>query len=252
MARKSVDSALKPYIQQLGKVPDQDIADKAGVSRAVTVSFRKKLGIPAYNGHRSRHSIEDNAATVTVAPVIAAPPLSTTPAIAENEARSFRGRHSVLDTHAHLVGTLPDAEVARIAGVTPENVRTYRSRRGIKALWRNKDEVKAEVKAEAEAEVKTEVKAEVKTEVKTKTKVKTAAVAEIVVEAPIVVSPVAPAPADTVLYTVSIEHEGQLQHYGILANNLTDAAEKTLKAMAKRHLNGEVRGIERLAELLSL
>lgn len=229
MARKSVDSALKPYIQQLGKIPDQDIADKAGVSRAVTVSFRKKLGIPAYNGHRQRHSVEDNAATATVVPVIA-PPLST-PEVSENEERSFKGRRSVLDVHAHLLGTLSDAEVARIAGVTPENVRTYRSRRGIKANWRAKDEAVAVALAVAVVPVVVSLEAPVQ--------------APVQVPAPVAV------PAEKVLYTVSIEHDGQLQQYGILANNLTEAAAKTLKAMAARRLKGEVRGIEHLAELLT-
>ena len=45
-------------------------------------------------------------------------------------------RKSKLDACVHLIGTVPDKEVAERAGVTAENVRTYRIRRGIPASWR--------------------------------------------------------------------------------------------------------------------
>ena len=50
--------------------------------------------------------------------------------------KSRRPRKSKLDAHLDIVGTLPDKEVATRAGVTAENVRTYRARRGIPAGWR--------------------------------------------------------------------------------------------------------------------
>ena len=50
--------------------------------------------------------------------------------------RPFAPRKSKLDQHRDIIGSLPDKEVAERAGVTAENVRTYRLRRGIPALWR--------------------------------------------------------------------------------------------------------------------
>ena len=50
---------------------------------------------------------------------------------------SFKGRRSKLDPYADKVGTLPDREVAELAGVTVENVRTWRKRRGIPSPGRS-------------------------------------------------------------------------------------------------------------------
>ncbi|MBN1334589.1 MAG: hypothetical protein JXB39_01360 [Deltaproteobacteria bacterium] len=45
-------------------------------------------------------------------------------------------RRSKMDPFLHLIGVKPDREVAEMAGVTSENVRAYRKRRGIPAQWR--------------------------------------------------------------------------------------------------------------------
>jgi len=50
--------------------------------------------------------------------------------------KSFSPRKSKLDQFRDIVGTLSDKDVAQRAGVTSENVRTYRLRRGIPAGWR--------------------------------------------------------------------------------------------------------------------
>lgn len=42
-----------------------------------------------------------------------------------------RYRRSKLDDYAHLVGRIPDREVARMAGITPDGVRMYRQRHKI-------------------------------------------------------------------------------------------------------------------------
>jgi hypothetical protein len=111
MASRAGESVLSPYRARLGKVPDQQIADSAGVSRTLVVNYRKKLGIPAYEGHRL-------------------PPVAEKAPVPEVE-RPFRGRRSALDPYLSILGTVPDSEVARLAGVTAENVRTYRQRRNI-------------------------------------------------------------------------------------------------------------------------
>ena len=56
--------------------------------------------------------------------------------MAGNESkRPFKGRKSKVDAVAHLVGTVSDRDLAKQIGVTPENVRTWRRRRGIEATW---------------------------------------------------------------------------------------------------------------------
>lgn len=114
MPARVPDAVLEPYLHDLGKTPDQDVARRAGVSRAVVIAFRKRLGIAPYEGYK-----------------FGAPGRSQPPRNGTNGARVFRGRRSALDPYADLLGVVADQDVARMAGVTPENVRTYRQRRGI-------------------------------------------------------------------------------------------------------------------------
>lgn len=110
-------NSLESLRDRLGKVPDREIAEQAGVSRTLVVNFRKRLGIPAYQGHR--------------------------PTAQDAGPRAFRGRPSALDPYLDLLGNVPDAEIARRADVTAENVRTYRRRRGIAAGWQTDARVAA-------------------------------------------------------------------------------------------------------------
>ena len=59
----------------------------------------------------------------------------------------FRGRRSKVDPFADIVGVLSDKEVADRAGVSTENVRTWRKRRGIAAGWKVKGTHAAETTA---------------------------------------------------------------------------------------------------------
>ncbi len=45
-----------------------------------------------------------------------------------------RFRRSKLDQFAHLVGKIPDREVAAMAGITPDGVRMYRQRHAIPSV----------------------------------------------------------------------------------------------------------------------
>jgi hypothetical protein len=116
MSNANEKSVLAQHRARLGKVPDQQIADLAGVSRTLVVNYRKKLGILPYQGHK------------------AAPEPEPEP-VAADASKSFRGRRSALDEFLDVLGKLPDADIAKMAGVTAENVRTYRNRRGIPATW---------------------------------------------------------------------------------------------------------------------
>ncbi|MFH1462993.1 MAG: hypothetical protein ABIO70_01270 [Pseudomonadota bacterium] len=65
-----------------------------------------------------------------------APAPAPTPTPAPRVSSTRRPRRTKLDAYLDKVGLLPDKQVANLAGVTSENVRTYRVRRGIPARWR--------------------------------------------------------------------------------------------------------------------
>ncbi len=123
MADKTPASVLEPYRAQLGTVPDRHIAQLAQVSRAIVLAWRRRLGIKPYQGYKFGSPGRDRIAR---------------PKTPKSDGGSFRGRRSAIDPHAALLGKVPDAEIARLAGVTTENVRMYRVRRGIAAEWQPK------------------------------------------------------------------------------------------------------------------
>lgn len=106
--RSSVQSRLSELEERLGKAPDGVIATELGIARKTVVAYRKRKGIPPYR----------------------------TPS-AHPPAPARMPRPSRLDAFRALVGQVSDREVAERAGVTPENVRMYRLRRGIQAAWRD-------------------------------------------------------------------------------------------------------------------
>ncbi|MBT3220625.1 MAG: hypothetical protein HN348_16185 [Proteobacteria bacterium] len=101
----SKDEMIKMHFDSLGKVPDAEVAKKAGVSVRTIASFRARHGIPGYSG-----------------------PRRTTQARAP--------RTSKLDPFIELLGTVPDRVVAEKAGVSLNAVRNYRVKRGISAAGR--------------------------------------------------------------------------------------------------------------------
>lgn len=109
---------LEAIRDQLGKIPDGVAATRAGVARKTVVEFRKRHNIPRYRGADGAEA----EAPPPPPPVEAARPAS---------------RASKLDSWLHVIGTKPDREVAELAGMTTENVRMYRLRRGIAAGWRS-------------------------------------------------------------------------------------------------------------------
>lgn len=129
MSGRKVEDALAPFRSELGTIPDQQIAEKAKVSRSVVVNYRKRLGIKAYEGYKFgvRDAVPPSTPRAPRAQASRASSADT------GGSKTFRGRRSKLDAWVHLLGREPDSEVARKAGVTQENVRTYRLRRGIAA-----------------------------------------------------------------------------------------------------------------------
>ena len=116
MADHSADR-LAAFLNELGRVPDDEIADKAGLSRNSVGAYRRKRGIPAYTGY-----------LFAAAGSKPSKPKRTAPATGRR-----RGRVSKLEPFVHLLGVQTDAEVAAVAGVARASVTMYRNRYGIPA-----------------------------------------------------------------------------------------------------------------------
>ncbi|MFZ5475938.1 MAG: hypothetical protein ACOZNI_04110 [Myxococcota bacterium] len=222
---------LEPLRDLLGKVPDQQIADKAGVSRALVVNFRKRLGIPAYEGYKFGHEKGRESARLA-------------------EPRSFRGRRSALDAYLHLLGTVPDADVAKLANVTAENVRTYRHRRNIPAAWKDREsEQQTSLLPAARPMVEARpLGAHAPTSTARTSPAKPTAVA-----APPAPRPAAEAHVVTAggtAFLVVVDTEQGPRNYALVAPDIASAAGAAQQRVAVRHPNAAIRSIQRVAELL--
>lgn len=102
-------SKLTPFQHLIGQRPDREVAELANVTVEAVRMFRKRRGIKVG------------------APEAEAP---------AKKAKVPGRRRSALDPHINLIGKMSDAEVAALAGVTPENVRAFRNRHGIAASYR--------------------------------------------------------------------------------------------------------------------
>jgi len=108
----SKDQLIEPYRNELGQVPDSDIAEKAGVSVRTIASYRSRNQIPGYQGR-------------------------TTPT------KPRKRRRSKIDPFANIVGKVADRIVAEKAGVTLNAVRNYRAARGIISARQRSQEERA-------------------------------------------------------------------------------------------------------------
>ena len=127
-------SKLEPFSGQLGKRPDGEIAELAGVRSETVRSYRIRHGIPAL----WKKSLGVAVATDQENSSEGGPETDsagTRPRKVGKPARkrAFRGRRSRIDPYRALLGQLSDREIAQKAGVTTENVRAYRNRRAIPA-----------------------------------------------------------------------------------------------------------------------
>jgi hypothetical protein len=121
---KARKSKLDAFADVVGVEPDARVAARANVSTETVRSFRVRRGIPAlWRGEE----VGPEASRIV------RPAARRTK---KRGKRAFQGRRSRLDSYLDLLGTVPDAEVAAMAGVTAQNVRSYRMRRGIEAAWR--------------------------------------------------------------------------------------------------------------------
>jgi hypothetical protein len=90
-----VDKALAAYKDQIGRVPDAEIAQKAGVSRSAVSAWRQKNKVSA-SGRPGRRKGSGAAATVAAAAAAAAPARapSATPAPARAARAPEGGSHT--------------------------------------------------------------------------------------------------------------------------------------------------------------
>lgn len=147
-------SKLDPFRALIGKVPDAEVAAMAGVSFEAVRIYRRRHKIPLEVGQAARSRAAKAAkaaaeaaatapepvveAVVAVEPAAAEPEVeSAADAATDSEEKKPLRRASKLDPYTDLIGNVPDREVAAMAGVTAENVRAFRRRHDIPALWRD-------------------------------------------------------------------------------------------------------------------
>jgi hypothetical protein len=137
---------LEAFRDEIGKVPDHEIAARAGLKRGVVGEYRRSRGIPAYEGYKfERGHTLARARPRPVDPGAGSPTPIEAP-VAEAASTERRARRTRLDAHVHLIGVVSDAEVARLAGVTAANVRAWRVRRGVPAAPRTAEMASAGVR----------------------------------------------------------------------------------------------------------
>jgi len=148
---------LESVRAELGVVADGVLAERLGVARKTVVEFRKKHGIAPYVPPVARGAAAAEGSAPAAKPPRArkaaepAAPKAKAKAAAPAPAAGGTGRYSKLDDYRDIIGVLPDREVAERAGMTTENVRMYRSRRGIGAGWRDQAAAAAPAAAKAKA-----------------------------------------------------------------------------------------------------
>ncbi len=122
-------SALGDFHDVIGALSDKEVAEKAGVSTENVRTYRLRRGIPAAWRGESLEALQSKQQRRAAKNIKVRP--------AKRKRRKMRRRRaSRLDPYLELLGDVSDRELADKAGVTSENVRAYRVRRGIPARWR--------------------------------------------------------------------------------------------------------------------
>ena len=136
-ARTAKRSKLDEFRSVIGKIPDKEVAARAGMSVEGVRLYRKRNNIELEPGARLKRGRRPKSAGGTPA----APRKAATQKRASRASQAGpRRRISKLDPYRDMLGNVPDREVADKAGVTAENVRAYRRRHSIPATWREDGE----------------------------------------------------------------------------------------------------------------
>ena len=116
-------SKLDACAHLIGTLPDKEVAEQTGVTAENVRTWRIRRGIPATWRGETQEDLARKQSARSKGRKRAAP-------------KQRRPRPSRLDPWRHLLGEMPDKQLAEMAGVSAENVRSYRLRRGIAARWR--------------------------------------------------------------------------------------------------------------------
>lgn len=197
-------SRIDAFAHVVGVQPDRDVAAAAGISTEAVRSWRIRRGIPA----RWRGETAEELAARSKAPSARtgrpAPPQPRKP------------RASQLDPFRAELGHQPDREVAEKAGVSPENVRSYRKRHGIPAFWRGEGKAPSSAAAGAPG-----------------------------------AAPAAPPVGARTAFAVSVQVEAELLEYVVLAADIVGAARDASQRISTLHPGGRLRSIGEVGEALS-
>jgi hypothetical protein len=136
-ARTAKRSKLDEFRSVIGKIPDKEVAARAGMSVEGVRLYRKRNNIELEPGARLKRGRRPKSASGAPA---AAPRKATQKRARRAAQAGPRRRISKLDPYRDMLGKFPDREVADRAGVTAENVRAYRRRHSIPATWREEGE----------------------------------------------------------------------------------------------------------------
>lgn len=127
--RRLRKSQLDDYADIVGVLSDKEVAERSGVTPESVRTFRMRRVIPAsWRGETEEQLLARLAEKGQL-------PTPTKPRRKRKKKRKQRA--SKLDPVKHLLGQMPDRQLADMAGVSPENVRAYRKRRNIPAVWRD-------------------------------------------------------------------------------------------------------------------
>ena len=128
-------SKIDAFLEDVGRVSDAIIAEKAGVSVEGVRMYRRRNGIDLDpNAHL-------NDTLVSAAAAEAAVEVDDSGTDEDGgDGRARRSRRSKIDPFRDQVGKVPDTEIATLAEVTPEAVRMYRRKHHIAATWREDEE----------------------------------------------------------------------------------------------------------------
>lgn len=269
-------SKLDAFRDVIGTLSDADVAARAGVTAEAVRIYRRRHGL---------NSRRENAAKAEAAAAAArlAESAAADAALADDK-KSPQRRSSKLDGYMDLVGTLPDREVAAMAGVTPENVRAFRRRHDIPARWRAEGEeapVEAAPVVEAPAVVVEPVADAPKKRGRKAAKgapaaeapaVEAPAKAPAVEAAPVVEAPKAaeveapevpkaapkatpkaaakPTSGSMHGYAVHVRSGDTTYEYLIVASDIASAASNAMSAVGSRHADAEITSIRHLGPAL--
>jgi len=115
------DADIAEYAELLGKETDAVVGEKAGVSARTVAAFRRRNGIKGRRGRAPKKKSD-------------LPPEKGT---GKKKKLRSRGKPSKLDPYVHLLGTMPDREVAEMAGVSANAAAAFRRRRSIPSFRDN-------------------------------------------------------------------------------------------------------------------